>query len=135
MNRYFRPARMVLLAVLALVRLAADSVLDPVQPLRAAGSHAQALKALQGLATNTLSRPDHRRYRQWLHEASWRSQGDNLHNEETEAAIRAVDADFPQGAPESERDVAWADAQESLGDLHHRRGIPGTGGSPATGWP
>lgn len=124
MNRFLRPARMVLLAVLALVRLAADTALDPVQRLRAAGSHAQALKALQGLATNTLSRPDQRRYRQWLHEASWRSQGDNLRNEETEAAIRAIDADFPQDAPEADRDVAWADAQESLGDLHHRRGDP-----------
>ncbi|HTI68713.1 MAG TPA: alpha-2-macroglobulin family protein [Candidatus Limnocylindria bacterium] len=57
-----------------------------------------------------------------VNDTLWRTQGENLRNEESERALSALDRVFPQQAPEIERDRAWAEAMESLGDFHDRRG-------------
>lgn len=90
----------------------------------AEGSHARALALLRGVSTNDLSRAEHRDFVFRLNDGLWRAQGDNLRNEDVEKAIREIDAAFPRNAIEEDRDRAWAEAQESLGDLHRRRGDP-----------
>jgi uncharacterized protein YfaS (alpha-2-macroglobulin family) len=99
-------------------------VRDQVLKFSAEGSHARALALLRGVTTNDLSRADHREFVFRLNDSLWRAQGDNLRNEETEGALRALDAAFPQQAVDEDRDRSWAEAQESLGDLHRRRGDP-----------
>ena len=128
--RSFRPFRrfrfLVLLWVSAatLLRAAAADPLEAFLRRREEGAHAANVRELAAYPTNALSRADHRRFRWLLHDAAWRSQGDRLRSEEVENAIRAMDADFRQDAPSPERDRAWAEAQESFGDLHQRRGDP-----------
>lgn len=100
---------------------------DPLEPLlrlRGDGAHARVRDEAKSFPTNGLSRADHRRFRWLLHDSAWRGEGDRLRSAETEAALKAMDADFPQEAPQPDRDRAWAEAQESLGDLHHRRNDP-----------
>lgn len=100
---------------------------DPLEPLlrlRGDGAHARVRDEAKSFPTNGLSRADHRRFRWLLHDSAWRGEGDRLRSAETEAALKAMDADFPQEAPQPDRDRAWAEAQESLGDLHHQRNDP-----------
>lgn len=86
----------------------------------AEGSFARAY-ALYRTAPTNLAPADARWLAFRLPDSRWRAQANNLRNEESDAAMRALELAFPQSAPESDRDRIWAEAQESLGDFHDRR--------------
>jgi uncharacterized protein YfaS (alpha-2-macroglobulin family) len=86
------------------------------------GSYAKAREAYLRIETNSLGKSDQRWVSFRLADTQWRSQGNNLRNETSEAAMQALDKLSPQDAPAMERDLVWAETHESLGDFHARRG-------------
>lgn len=93
--------------------------------LFAEGSYAQARDAYLRADTNSLAAADRRWVTFRLADTLWRAQASQLRNEATEQAIRALDQLAPQEAPPVERDQVWAEVQQSLGELHSRRGDDG----------
>lgn len=117
------------LLVLLVRATAADfaAVRQQGERLFAEGSYAQARDAYLRADTNSLAAADRRWVAFRLADTLWRAQANQLRNEATENAIRALDQIAPQQASPAERDLVWAEVQQSLGELLARRGDDGTG--------
>lgn len=115
--------RIGLLVLTTLLMQAADfsALRTAAEAAYAEGSFARAYELYRTAPTN-LPSADSRWVAFRLPDSRWRAQAENLRNDETQAALRAMDLAFPQTAPDLERDRLWADAQESVGDLLDRRG-------------
>ncbi len=89
----------------------------------AEGSYARAAAVYAAAPTNLP--PDEARWVAFrAPDTRWRAESGNLRTEAVESALRDLDRAFPGDLPEAERDAVWAGAQESMGDLHRRRGDP-----------
>lgn len=126
MNSLFRLLRLLSLLSLALPAWAADfgDLRTAAERLYAEGSYAEAHKAYLAADTNALTKADARWVVFRLADTQWRAAATarGTDGEPIQAAKRALEQLCLQDAPSIERDRVWAEANESLGELHARTG-------------
>ncbi|HTH49279.1 MAG TPA: hypothetical protein VMB21_17315, partial [Candidatus Limnocylindria bacterium] len=125
MNSLFRLLR-VLSLLLALPTLAADfgDLRAAAERLYAESSYAEANKAYLAADTNALPKAEARWVVFRLADTQWRAAATarGTDGEPIQAAKRTLEQLASQDAPPIERDRVWAEANESLGELHARTG-------------
>jgi uncharacterized protein YfaS (alpha-2-macroglobulin family) len=128
MNSLFRPLHLLrlLCLVVALPALSADfgEIRRGAEQLYAEGSYARAREAYLAADTNALPKAEARWVAFRLADCQWRAAATarSTDGELIQAAKRALEQLCPQDAPLIERDRVWAEANESLGELHARTG-------------
>ncbi len=128
MNSLFPPLRLLrLLCLLAVLpAFAADfgEIRRNAEQLYAEGSYAKAREAYLAADTNALPKAEARWVVFRLADCQWRASATarGTDGEPIQAARRVLEQLSSQDAPPIERDRVWAEANESIGELHARTG-------------